>query len=120
MRKIISFIDFESKSHELKQICRITIVLILVSSCMVNPKNQETIDLILNPKKGSIYVINTNMNVALDMKQPININLDFFIKSKFDSVREDGKLAITSEISRIKSILSSSVFHRSYDTEHPV
>ena len=91
-----------------------------MNSCLVNSKNQELILLRLTPEIGSVYEISTNMNIALDMKQSINVNMEFFIKTKFDSIRADGKFAMTSEISRVKSIVSSGIFHKSYDTENPI
>ncbi len=89
-------------------------------SCTISKKNDELILLRLTPEVGSVYEISTNMNIALDMKQPININMEFFIKTVYDSVLSNGDFAITSEISRVKAIMSSGIFHKSYDTEHPV
>ena len=120
MLKIISYQFFQFILSNFTKIGMFSFVIILVSSCTVNTRNQDPILLRLKPKIGSSYEVNTNMNIALDMKQPINVNMDFFIKTRFDSVRSDGKLAMTSEISRIKSIVSSGVFHRSYDTQHPI
>ncbi|MGB1040173.1 MAG: DUF6263 family protein [Flavobacteriales bacterium] len=120
MRKIICYQFFQFTLFNFAKIGVFSFLIILSSSCSVNSRNQDPILLRLKPEIGSTYEVNTNMNIALDMKQPINVNMDFFIKSRFDSVRHDGKLAMTSEISRIKSIVSSGVFHRSYDTQHPI
>lgn len=76
-----------------KQIFSLLLIGTLISfvfSCSVTRGNQESVLLRVSPEVGSEYEISTNMNIALDMKQPININMEFFIRTKFDSILPNG------------------------------
>ena len=108
------------KKTRVEVFCFYVGVFLLLLSCSKSVKNNELILLRLSPEIGSQYEISTNMNIALDMKQPININMEFFIQTKYDSIFPNGDFLISSKISRVKAIMSSGIFHRSYDTEHPV
>jgi len=89
-------------------------------SCSSVKQNKEVITLELSPKIGSEYEINTNMNIALDMKMPLNVNMDFFIRTRFDSLTKNEEYAISSSISKVNVIMSTGVLYKSYSSDNPV
>ncbi|MEN8927484.1 MAG: DUF6263 family protein [Flavobacteriales bacterium] len=98
----------------------ILILAITVSSCAVAKINTEEVLLRYHPEAGSVYDMSSNVNIALNTAQPVNINMDLFVTVTFDKSPADTSFRVTSTIKRVKSIASSSIFHRSYDSENPL
>ena len=95
-------------------------IVIVLASCAIKKTNNESIILRYHPVEGAVYDLYSNVNIALDMAQPVNINMDLFSTVSFKNVKEGESFSSVSKIERVKSIASSSIFHRSYDSDNPL
>ena len=98
----------------------VLILLVTLTNCAVQKVSTDEVLLRYTPQQGDVYDLVSNVNIALNTAQPVNLNMELFSTVSFDEVTKGESFTSTNKITRVVSIASSSIFHRSYDSDNPL